>query len=201
MTDLERLLIYLEDLVEDLEALDDEEVRTQVFDLVTGIDTLHRMALTELEKAIVDAGTDPAALREAHPAIEWLFDTYAVGVDEHAAADTALDDIRPYIHSHGGHVSLLDVEDGVVRVELSGSCSGCTASEITLREGVEKALREHYPGFVSLVVEEDEHAEEHPPPGPTLIELQQDEQSTHDGHEHAQPLLQIQSEPPPGFAS
>lgn len=171
MTDLERLLIHLEELIEDLQELD-EPVRAQVFDLMDGIDALHRMALSHLGNAVEDRGVDPGALREDHPAIAWLFDAYAVGVDERAAADRALDDIRPYIHGHGGEVDVLDVEDGVVHLRLTGACSGCTASDVTLTEGIEEALRAGFPGFVSVVVDEDEHAEEHEPPDPTLLQLQ-----------------------------
>lgn len=170
MTDLERLLIYLEELIEELEQLDDA-VSEKVFDLVNGIDALHRMALSHLSTALDERGIDPSELRDDHPSIAWLFDAYSVGVDEHAEADRALDDIRPYIQGHGGEVHVLEVEDGIVRLRLTGACSGCTASDITLTEGIEEALRENFPGFVSVVVEEDEHAEEHAPPGPTLVEL------------------------------
>lgn len=169
MTDLERLLIHLEELIEELEEL--EDVNEKVFELVNGIDALHRMALSHLGDALEERGLAPNDLREDHPAIAWLFDAYAIGVDEHAEADQALDDIRPYIHGHGGEVEVLDVQDGVVRVKLTGACSGCTASDITLTEGVEEALRDGFPGFVSVVVEEEEHAEEHEPPGPTLVEM------------------------------
>lgn len=170
--DLTELLGYLEDLMEDLREIDDP-VRTQVFNLLNGIDALHRMGLSHLEDAFEARGLHADELRGDHPAIAWLFDAYAVGVDQHAVADRALDDIRPYIHSHGGEVELLDVDEGVVHVKLSGACEGCTASDVTLEKGVEDALREHFPGFDSLEVEEDpEHVESHPPPGETLLEIQ-----------------------------
>lgn len=170
MTDLERLLIHLEDLIEDLETLD-EPVREQAFELVAGIDTLHRMALSHLEDALRDR-VDLQEIREAHPAIAWLFEAYSVGVDERGAADRALDEIRPFIRSHGGELELLDVEDGVVHLRMSGACEGCTAADVTLTQGIEEALRDGFPGFVTVVVEEDpEHVEAHDPPGPTLIQL------------------------------
>lgn len=170
MTDLERLLIHLEDLIEEIEALD-EPVRAQVFELVGGIDSLHRMALAHLEEALAGR-VDLEEVRSAHPAIAWLFEAYSVGVDEHDVADRALDDIRPFIRSHGGELELLDVEDGIVRLRMSGACEGCTAADVTLKHGIEEALREGFPGFVSVVVEEDAaHVETHDPPGPTLVEL------------------------------
>lgn len=168
MTALAQLLDDLEELLAEVDALDDG-VRARVFSLLDGIDALHRLALGRLA-----ARLDPAQierLRAAEPALAWLFDAYAVGVDERAAAEAALDAVRPYLHSHGGDVAVLAAQGGIVRVRLSGACSGCTASTITLQRGVEEALREHLPGFAAMEVEE-EAAEAHPPPGPTLLQIE-----------------------------
>lgn len=166
---LENLLDRLEELFADLDTLDDEARRT-TFELLDGIDKIHRVAMREVGKALGPAEVE--RLRAADPAIAWLWEAYSVGVDEKAVADEALDEIRPYIHSHDGEVEVLDVTDGVVHVRLSGACSGCTASAITLQRGVEDALRENYPGFRQLTVEEDEDAEAHPPPGQTLLQIE-----------------------------
>jgi Fe-S cluster biogenesis protein NfuA len=144
------------------------EIRDQVFELLDGIDLLHRGALGELAAALGDEAVGRA--RAAHPAVAWLFDAYAVGVDERAAAEEALASVRPYIHSHGGDVQILDVDRGVVRVRMEGACAGCSASAVTLQEGIETALIEGLPGFASLEVEPDD-APAHPPPGPTLLQI------------------------------
>ena len=112
-----------------------------------------------------------ARLRAGDPAIDWLFDTYAVGVDERAAAEAALESIRPYIDSHGGAVEVLGAHEGVVRVRMSGACAGCTASAVTLQSGIEEALREHFPGFARVEAEQDDAAP-HPPPGPQLLQIE-----------------------------
>lgn len=52
----------------------------------------------------------------------------------------ALEEMRPYLDSHGGDVRLLGIEDGVVRLQLQGSCSGCPSSAVTLRHGIEEAI-------------------------------------------------------------
>jgi Fe-S cluster biogenesis protein NfuA len=52
----------------------------------------------------------------------------------------ALDEVRPYLASHGGGVELLDVADGVVHLRLEGSCNGCPSSAATLRGAVEEAI-------------------------------------------------------------
>jgi Fe-S cluster biogenesis protein NfuA len=167
MTDLDHLLDELERLLAEVEQLDDP-IRTRVFSLLDGVDALHRLALGRLGQRLGDEQV--AALRE-DPAVAWLLDAYAVGVDERAAAEAAIDRVRPYLHSHGGDVEVLDVRAGVVRLRLSGACAGCSASTVTLRHGVEEALRDGFPGFAAIEVEEDD-ALPHPPPGPTLLQIE-----------------------------
>jgi Fe-S cluster biogenesis protein NfuA/nitrite reductase/ring-hydroxylating ferredoxin subunit len=52
----------------------------------------------------------------------------------------ALDSVLPYLESHGGGVTLLGVQDGVVRLRMQGSCSGCPSSAMTLRLAIEDAI-------------------------------------------------------------
>lgn len=67
----------------------------------------------------------------------------------------ALDGVRPYLGSHGGDVRLLDVtEEGVVRLQLLGSCDGCASSAVTLELAVEDAIRAAAPEIVRIDVEE-----------------------------------------------
>ena len=166
VSDVGTLLDRLEELVGRLDAMP-QETQRQVAELIDVLDALHRSAVNELGSALGEERID--ALRERHPAIAWLFDAYLRG-DELAEAEAALDTIRPYIHSHGGDVEVLGADDGVVRVRLSGACSGCTASAVTLQHGVEEALEAQLPTFRRLEVEEDEDAAPHPPPGPTLLD-------------------------------
>ena len=157
---LEQLLSRMEDLLGQAERLD-EEPRTVAFELLDGIDTIHRFALHRLVEQLGQAAV--SELRDADPAVAWLFDAYGLGVDEVAAAEAALTGVRPYLHSHGGEVEVLGARAGVVSLRLSGTCSGCTASAETLRTSIDEALREHLPGFLRTEVEEDT-AEAHPPP-------------------------------------
>jgi Fe-S cluster biogenesis protein NfuA len=52
----------------------------------------------------------------------------------------ALDEVRPYLATHGGGVELLDASGGVVRLRLEGACHGCPSSAATLRGAVEEAI-------------------------------------------------------------
>jgi len=75
------------------------------------------------------------------------------GVEERV--ERALDGVRPYLGSHGGDVQLLGVDDeGVVRLQLLGSCDGCASSAVTLELAVEDAIRSAAPEIVRIDVEE-----------------------------------------------
>ena len=168
MADLGPILDRFEALLGEIEAWE-EPHRSTAFELLQQVDAVHRFALVRLGERL---GADLlATLRAEDPAVAWLFDAYAVGVDERAAAEEALSPVLGYVHSHGGEVTVLEVRQGVVRLRMSGTCSGCTASAVTLREGVDKALREGFPGFSRMEVEEDQEARPHPPPGPTLLQI------------------------------
>jgi len=66
----------------------------------------------------------------------------------------ALDDVRPYLGSHGGDVELVDVnEEGVVRLRLLGSCDGCPSSSVTLKLAVEGAVEAAAPEVTGIEVE------------------------------------------------
>jgi Fe-S cluster biogenesis protein NfuA len=61
-------------------------------------------------------------------------------VDVETRIRKALDDVRPYLGSHGGDIELLQVEDGVARLRLGGTCNGCPSSRVTLQNAVEEAV-------------------------------------------------------------
>jgi Fe-S cluster biogenesis protein NfuA len=57
-----------------------------------------------------------------------------------------LNKVRPSIQADGGDVELVDIAaDGLVRIRLHGACVGCPSSSMTLREGIERNIREHVP--------------------------------------------------------
>jgi Fe-S cluster biogenesis protein NfuA len=61
--------------------------------------------------------------------------------------EKTLDTLRPYIASHRGQVEVVDFDerDGVLLLRLGGTCHGCAASTITLKQGIESRLREAVP--------------------------------------------------------
>jgi Fe-S cluster biogenesis protein NfuA len=64
--------------------------------------------------------------------------------------ENALKKIRPMLQADGGDVELVDVVDGIVTVRLTGACSGCPMSQMTLKNGIERLLKQEIPEVVSV---------------------------------------------------
>lgn len=62
----------------------------------------------------------------------------------------ALDKIRPYLQADGGDVELVEVNDGIVKVRLTGACGGCPMSTMTLKAGIERVVRQEVPGIKAV---------------------------------------------------
>jgi cystathionine gamma-synthase len=60
-------------------------------------------------------------------------------------------EINRAVAAHGGHVTLVDVSEGRVRLRLEGGCQGCSLAEVTLRQGIEPLLRRHLPELLAVV--------------------------------------------------
>ena len=66
--------------------------------------------------------------------------------------EKVLDKIRGMLMADGGNVELVDVsEDGVVKVKLTGACGCCPMSQMTLKMGIEQALKEEIPGIKEVI--------------------------------------------------
>ena len=66
--------------------------------------------------------------------------------------EKALEEIRPFLKSDGGDISLLDIEDDrLVRVQLKGACVDCSVNQMTLRSGVEMTIKKYVPQIERVV--------------------------------------------------
>jgi Fe-S cluster biogenesis protein NfuA/nitrite reductase/ring-hydroxylating ferredoxin subunit len=147
--DFDRAVAELDTLVQTLESEGDE----RALHLLGLVDAIHRPALELLLRGDAE-----------HPLAQAVLAMYDLAaVDPLVEAEAALDAVRPYIQSHGGDVHVLSVEHGVVHLRLSGACNGCAGSAMTLRRGVETALREQMSGFVAMEVHE---------PAPVLLQIE-----------------------------
>ena len=59
--------------------------------------------------------------------------------------------IRPMLQRDGGDVELVEVDDGIVKVRLTGACGGCPMATMTLKQGIERTLKEKVPGVKEVV--------------------------------------------------
>lgn len=59
--------------------------------------------------------------------------------------EKVLETIRPALRADGGDIQLVSVEDGIVKVKLTGACSGCQMAQMTMTQGVEQAIKEVVP--------------------------------------------------------
>ena len=64
--------------------------------------------------------------------------------------EAALKEIRPSLQADGGDVELVDVENGIVKVRLTGACGGCPMSQMTLKQGIERHIKEAIPEILSV---------------------------------------------------
>ena len=81
-------------------------------------------------------------------------DVRIIGLMEEAMkieVQQALEEIRPMLQADGGDVELVEVtEDGIVRVRLQGACKGCPMSQMTVKNGIERLLKEKVDGVTEV---------------------------------------------------
>ena len=65
--------------------------------------------------------------------------------------EAALAQVRPALQADGGDVELVDVKDGRVMLRLTGACGGCPMATMTLRLGIERALKEQVPEVKEVI--------------------------------------------------
>lgn len=144
------MLERIEALVQRLEACPDPPTREAARMLVQALLDFHRAALGRvveiqgggfLERMAKDPEVAPLLL---------LYDLHPEGLGRRV--EGALEKVRPYLHSHGGNVELLGVEEGRVRLRLQGSCQGCPSSAETLKGAVEQAILSAAPDVAGIEV-------------------------------------------------
>ena len=65
--------------------------------------------------------------------------------------EKALDEIRPFLISDGGNISLLSIEDNIVKVQLEGACNSCSVNQMTLKNGVEATIKKYAPQIKEVI--------------------------------------------------
>ena len=65
--------------------------------------------------------------------------------------ESALEEIRPYLLTDGGNISLVEIVDNVVKVRLEGACISCSVNQMTLTNGVEATIKRHVPQIEKVI--------------------------------------------------
>jgi len=143
----------IEELLEQVEQLPDATARETALELVQGLLDLYGEGLARIVGHVAegDDGTlaDALAGDELVAHLLLLHGLHPVPLERRVRG--ALDEVRPYLETHGGDVALLGVEEGVVRLQLQGSCSGCPSSAVTLKLAVEESIHKAAPDVTEIV--------------------------------------------------
>jgi Fe-S cluster biogenesis protein NfuA len=153
----DHLVERVQQLNERLAAVADPAARAAGEALVSAVMDLYGEGLERILRALDEAGPEGARLRaqivDDGVVASLLLIHGLYPVDLETRVQEALDGVRPYMHSHGGDVELLTLEDGVARLRLEGSCQGCPASAATLEQAIRQALEEAAPDLAGMEVE------------------------------------------------
>jgi len=141
-------------LLEEVEGFADPAARDTATELVAALLDLYGEGIERLVRRVPDQSALGEDELVSHLLI--LHGIHPVPVEERVRE--ALAEVRPYLDSHGGDVELLAVEDGVVRLRMEGSCSGCPSSAMTLKLAIEDAVRKHAPEVGRIEAEDAEPA-------------------------------------------
>jgi Fe-S cluster biogenesis protein NfuA/nitrite reductase/ring-hydroxylating ferredoxin subunit len=163
----EELAQRIDDAVAALDELD-PAARKVAEELQAAIEAVHRAGLVSIVRRLrSDDAARPALFELVNdPVVHMLLSLHGiVRPDPVTHANQVLDSVRPQLHSHGGDVALVRIEDGTAFVRLEGACNGCSMSSVTLRNLVEDALVQDVPAIMKVEVVAAE-------PSPTLIPVE-----------------------------
>lgn len=163
----EELAQRVDDAVAALDGLD-PGARKVAEELQSAVEAVHRAGLVSIVRRLRGDERARPVLFELvdDPVVHLLLSLHGiVRPDPVTHATQVLDSVRPQLHSHGGDVALVRIEDGTAFVRLEGACNGCSMSSVTLRNLVEDALVQGVPAVTKVEVVAAE-------PSPTLIPVE-----------------------------
>jgi len=161
-TDFQSKLARLELLIQQAERLP-ASAREQTREIIQTLLDLHATGLERLLDHVADAGEvsgaifDACATDDVVSGLLLLHGLHPLCLEDRVRQ--AIESVQPLLQSHGGNVELIEVEEGVVRVRLEGSCD-CASSVAMLRQAVEEALIARAPDAVAVEIEGTESAHE-----------------------------------------
>ena len=143
----------IEELVHEIEALPDEKSRSTAAELVQLLMEFYGQGLARIVAIAGKAGSGVADAFAKDAMVAQLLMLHDLHPEDlPTRIGHALEKVRPLLHSHGGDVELLGIENGMVRLRLEGSCHGCPSSTMTLKNSIEEAIYEFAPDINGLDV-------------------------------------------------
>ena len=143
----------VEDLLDQIAARD--EVSGELTEeLVRELMALYGAGIGRILDRMAAVAPDTLSELTADPLVGGLMVLHDLHPDDVAArVEAGLEQVRPYLASHGGGVQLLGVSGDVAQLQLEGSCDGCGSSQVTLQHAVEGAVLEAAPEIARIEVE------------------------------------------------
>ncbi len=165
---LQERVARIDTLLEEIESLEDQNARSKAAEMAQVLLELYGEGLARVMEVIAQ-GNERERIFEALAEDELISHLLLLHGLHPLEVETrvvqALEEVRPYLRSHGGNVELLGVEGGVARVRLQGSCDGCPSSTVTLKLAIEEAILKAAPDLEGI---EAEGVAEEPPPKPAM---------------------------------
>jgi Fe-S cluster biogenesis protein NfuA/nitrite reductase/ring-hydroxylating ferredoxin subunit len=147
----------IETLVQEVAAFPDPRARATAEELVQVLLDMYGEGLARLLEITAETEASGLALIDTFASDELLSSLFLLHglhpLDIETRIMQALDEVRPYLKSHGGNVEFVRVEGGVAHLRLQGSCHGCPSSTITLKSAIEEAIYKAAPDLDDLQVE------------------------------------------------
>lgn len=134
------------------------EMRVKAHALKSAIEEFHKVGLTQIVRTLKNDPRGKELLMELveHPEVYALFSMHGlVRADLRTQVCRVIEMVRPYMQSHGGDVAFVDLREKTVLVRLIGNCSGCSMSQVTLKNTVEETLKQQIPEIQSVEVVAD----------------------------------------------
>jgi Fe-S cluster biogenesis protein NfuA/nitrite reductase/ring-hydroxylating ferredoxin subunit len=153
---LQERVARIETLLEEIESLEDQNARSKAAEVVGVLLELYGEGLArvmEVVSQVEESERTFEALAEDELVSHLLLLHGLHPLDVQTRVVRALEEVRPYLRSHGGNVELLGVEGGVARLRLQGSCDGCPSSAMTLKLAIEEAVLKAAPDLERIEAE------------------------------------------------
>ncbi len=152
--DFETLAERVDESVKEVHKLD-AEGQSKALKLKSAVEDFHKFGLTKIVQRLKGDPRGKELLFELvdEPSVYALFAMHGIiRADLSTRVSRVIDMVRPYMQSHGGDVELVEVNGDTAFVKLHGACNGCSMSAVTLRNGVEEALKENVPEITNVEV-------------------------------------------------